>query len=475
MSKFKKLPQFRNEVEEAEFWQTHDSNDYIDWAKAKHASFPNLKPSTKIISFFISHILYQTLHTLSIPPRLWIAYSGGLDSHVLLHSLVQLQKDSPDLQIRAIHVNHSLNSKADQWSLHCQRVCDVLNVPYIIKKINPEVYTNKANVEAIARAHRYEIFSALLQAGETLLTAHHQNDQAETVLLRLLRGAGSKGLSAIPLQRALGQGRLVRPLLHISRTDLEAYAKHENLDWIEDDSNAWLQLDRNYLRHEILPLLEARWPGAVRAFSRTADHCAETNLLLDELLAENLTEVCRTASSISVSKLKELNNIRQKAILRFWLSRLGHSLPSSKKFQQLIHNCLYAKTDAVPVVCWGGVEVRRFDDHLYAIPPLPEHDATQIIQWDTKKPLVLPAGMGILTAEEHLRQMSIPDGVNVTVRFRQGGERFRPQGRVGSHPLKKLFQEWRVPPWLRDRIPLIYFDDALVAVIVFTNPRVLWG
>lgn len=418
---------------------------------------------------FSVQILKDILFELSLPSRLWIAYSGGLDSHVLLHSLVQLREDNPELQLRAIHINHGLNLNASKWGEHCVRVCDALDVPCVVKNVDPNIYAEQTNLEEIARNQRYQIFSTILEEKDCVLTAHHLDDQAETLLLRLLRGAGLEGLSAMVPKRSLARGILIRPLLDISRASLVAYAKRENLIWIEDESNSDTRFNRNYLRHEIMPLLQARWPGAHKVFSRTALLCRETHELLDEVLTQDLTTVVGSVvNTLSVPALKKLSNTRQKTLLRLWLKQLNLPLPNSKKLEQLQQDCLNSKEDATPVVRWGEVEVCRFNHNLYAMPALLPHDAKVIIPWDMQKPLVLPAKIGILTANINASSgIFIPEGEIVSIRFRQTGERFHPLGRQGSHPLKKLWQEWKVPPWCRDRIPLLYIGDHLAMVVGF--------
>jgi len=453
---------------------------------------------------FTLEALYQTFHQHSLPPRVCVAYSGGLDSHVLLHALTRLRADHPELQLRAAHVNHGLSTNAADWARHCQQVCDHLGVALTIHNIDPKSYDNKSSTEEVARDCRYQIFSDILEAGECLLTAHHQDDQAETVLLRLLRGAGPKGLSAMAWCRSLGKGVLARPLLDTPRADLEAYAQREKLAWIEDESNLSTKIDRNYLRHTVLPLLTARWSGAAVSLSRAARHCREAGQLLEEMAREDVDKAQGSvADTLSLSVLKKLTRPRQKNLVRFWLKKLGFSIPSAKKLHQLLHDCLEAKEDAMPLLTWDGVEVRCFGDDLYAMPPLPPHDAAVVIPWDMQEPLLLK-NVGWIRCVFHrnppdpisavggLRQkrpnppygsagsadgssacgpaarapgIYLPQDAKVTIRFRQGGEIFHPAGRVGSHPLKKLFQEWHVPPWMRDRIPLLYVDEELAMVV----------
>ena len=416
------------------------------------------------IPMFTSEVLHGHIKDMDFSSPFWVAYSGGLDSHVLLHSLAQLRLSYPGLFIKAIHVHHSLSLNATQWSQHCQQICAALAIECVVRKIEKRVYVSEANLEAVARYHRYQIFSEVLPEKAYLFTAHHCDDQAETLLLRLLRGSGIKGLSAMSFQRPLGHGTLVRPFLHVARQSLAAYAHREKLIWVEDDSNECKRFDRNYLRHEIMPLLKRRWPAASTILSKTADHCRENDQLLQEITLADYSSVKDPLTNrLSIPALKKLSDIRQAHVLRYWFDLWALPIPSSRKLSQLIQDSLYSRQDAAPLLRMGSSELRRFKHYLYMVPVLAPHDVQVRISWDMKAALNLPSGIGILTPLDH--QKILPDHVTaVTVRFRQGGERFRPYGRVGSHPLKKLFQEWEIPFWLRDKIPLIYVDDTLIIV-----------
>jgi tRNA(Ile)-lysidine synthase len=449
---------------------------------------------------FSPDFLYAKLQCLARPAYFCIAYSGGLDSHVLLHALAQLRINHPEIQLRAVHVDHGLSPNAKAWRQHCQQVCADLAIVFAHYTIDPQGYDPKSSLEEAARQQRYQIFAEILQPEEYLLTAHHQDDQAETVLLRLFRGAGPKGLAAMHWQRPLGKGTLVRPLLDISRAELESYAKQQKLIWIEDESNQHMALDRNYLRHQVLPLIQARWSNVALSLARTAKHCDETEVLLAALAAEDMQKVPgRVAQTLSIAALQTLRLERQKNVLRFWLNSLGFCLPSTKKLLQLVQDCLTAKEDAAPLLAWQGVEIRRFQGDLYAMAPLWVHDPSLVasISWDKGESVMsLKMLVEVIQQEPSLRvffeaiqnfafnnskhqpriaaksickddldEVCISPHTKITLRFRQGGEVFHPVGRMASHPLKKLFQEWQVPPWLRNRIPLIYFDDELVIVV----------
>jgi tRNA(Ile)-lysidine synthase len=403
---------------------------------------------------------------LKKPNQCWVAYSGGLDSHVLLHALCQVRKIYPDLTIKAIHVNHGMSNNADEWAEHCVQVCQSLAVECIVKRVDVLAVANKQSIEETARNLRYQAFKEVVNTGNYLLMAHHQDDLAETFLLQALRGAGPKGLASMPSAKFFYGGMLLRPLLKFSRTSLKQYANAQELLWQEDESNADERFDRNYLRKHIMPLLSQRFAGATLALSRAAKHCAEANQLLETLAQQDLRDnKGDIEDTLSISSLLKISEIRQKNLLRLWIKQQGYPLPSSAMLNQLQKDVLSVKQDAYPRFSWQGAEIYRYQDNLYILQPLLKHDNTLIVKWDMSQPLVLH-NIGKLQAyEETAAGLLLPDIDNITVRFRQGGERIHPEGRSGSRPLKKLFQEWGVPPWLRDRIPLVFYHDTLVMVV----------
>lgn len=410
---------------------------------------------------YIVHYLLEILNELPSSAKLCVAFSGGLDSHVLLHSLAQLRLQGSSFSLRSAHIDHGLSPDSFKWSLHCQQICSELAVDCTIVKVDVKRILANNSLEEVARNLRYQALADQLADHEYLMTAHTQNDQAETVLLQMLRGCGVKGLAAMPEIKRLGEGYLVRPLLQMGREALYDYAVKENLQWIEDESNNNLKFDRNYIRQQILPVLSNRWPQVKNLLCRTASHAAEASHLLDEIAASDLLALQNAKpDTLSIKGLKSLSFNRQKNLLRFWVHKLGLPLPSMTKLLQIIKTVVNANDAACPLVTWRGAEVRRFRDELYAMRPLLPHDPDLVLTWDMQRLLSLPGG-GHLSLAENLIP---PQDVSVTVKFRQGGERFHPSTRMGSHPLKKLFQEWGIPSWQRDRLPLIYLADRLVAV-----------
>lgn len=420
-----------------------------------------------VYKMFSSDQLIQILGTLTDQPHFCVAYSGGLDSHVLLHAMREIASQHPNIQVRVIHVNHGLNSNADAWQKHCERVCSDLGIELISQSVELNIKPGDS-IEAAARAARYECFKKLLSFNENLITAHTKNDQAETLLLQLMRGAGVKGLAAMPIKKTFSQGHLLRPLLTFTREQLEVYANQHALKWIEDDSNSEMRFDRNYMRHQIVPRLQARWPEALTTLTRSAQHCGESAELLDQLADIDLKWVSdETRQSLLISSLAQLSEERQRNILRRWIVWRGYRLPNTKHLKQIVETVLQACEDAQPEVSWDNAEIRRYQNRLYLMDSLSAHDASQIIPWDLRRPLPLPDHLGTLsvkTVSGHGISAALKSD-QITVRFRQGGERCQPVGRKETHSLKNLMQEWRVPPWQRDRIPLIYVGETLIAVL----------
>ncbi|TAK77397.1 MAG: tRNA lysidine(34) synthetase TilS [Gammaproteobacteria bacterium] len=331
----------------------------------------------------------------------WVAYSGGLDSHVLLAICHELRQTEP-LQLRAIHINHGIHPHAHQWAAHCAKVCVEMGIDYHERAIQLELPPG-TSLEEAARKQRYAILAEDLNEGDILLTAHHQDDQAETVLLQLFRGAGPKGLAAMPRMKPFGRGFHGRPLLDFPRATLEQYAATHSFQWIEDDSNRDTSLTRNFIRHELLSLLKTRWPTVTQSISRSAAYCAEAQGLLEEWAKEEWQTVQGSRdNTLSVSKLLALDVARQRLFLRLWIQQLGHPLPDAKKLDTIQYNVLTAKPDRQPCVRWQQTEIRRYRDDLYLMKALPPAAAIST--------------------------------------------------RRGSHTLKRLFQEWGIPPWERNRL-----------------------
>lgn len=411
------------------------------------------------MSFAADQLIAKVLALAPDAGSYWIAFSGGLDSQVLLHALAT-QRDRLPAPLGALHVNHNLQPDAPAWAEHCRAVCAALGVEYHVLSVQAEPKSGESP-EAAARTARYCALSSAVPPGGVLLTAHHQDDQAETLLLQLLRGAGPKGLAAMPACTFSEGVCLLRPLLDVARDELHAYARQHGLRWVDDPSNARTDYDRNYLRHHILPRLRERWPAAGATLARAARHQAEAAALLEELAELDLGG----QASLSVSTLLSLNLPRRANLLRHWLYAQGAALPSATVLERIDRDVLHAAPDAEPLVRWGEARLRRYRDHLYLDDVHEEGDPSRCLDWQTDAPLALPGGQLSAVAAQGegvaLRHLS---GAPLQVRFRQGGESLQPAGRCEHHTLKHLFQEAGVPPWERARVPLIYRDDVLLAV-----------
>ena len=280
----------------------------------------------------------------------------------------------------------------------------------------------------------------------------------------MLRGAGPKGLAAMPRIKPFAKGFHARPLLDFTRQDLKQYAEEKQLHWIDDESNKDVNFVRNFLRHDIIPVLQKRWPTVTTTLSRVAEHCAEAQQLLDEMAAEDLAKAKgNELDTLSIKKLSQLDPARQRHVLRAWLSQLHLPIPPTVKLQQIQQDMLHAREDKAPHFTWRDIELRRYRDTLYVMPCLKKHDSTLSFDWDLSQSATLGDLQSISMKGQGLRA----DINQVVVRFRQGGEVFQMPGRTYRHDLKKLFQDWGIPPWMRNRIPLIYVGEKLAAIVGF--------
>jgi len=399
--------------------------------------------------------------------RFVVAYSGGLDSHVLLHRVaVLVDDDRQEKKIVAVHINHGLSDQAGQWTTHCATQCEALGVLFNNINVDAKNATGESP-EAAARAARYRAFREFMQPGDCLLTAHHQDDQAETLLIQLLRGAGPRGLAAMPGYAAFAEGWHARPLLNYSRGELHEYAQQNGLSWIDDASNSDTRFDRNFLRHEIMPVLKSRFPGMAATLSRSATLCAEATGLLASAAADDVQLVQVGGGSFSVSALQNLGAVRARNMLHQYCRDHGLPTPSAAQLHCVWEEVIGAAADSEPLVSWPGGEARRYRDVLFLGPTLTAHNAGLSLPWDAQHALVIP-GLGTLRGERVAGQgiaVSALAAARLEIRFRQGGEKLRPAGREGHHALKKLFQEAGIPPWLRERIPLMYAGGELLAVV----------
>ena len=393
--------------------------------------------------------------------RTWIvAYSGGVDSTVLLHAMRAFAAQRGD-ELRAVHVNHGLQPAAAGFERHCVKTCREWEIP-LERMRREEAADPGLGPEAQARGIRYRALQQHAQAGTAILLAHNREDQAETLLLQLLRGAGVAGTAAMPSCRDWGEGKLVRPLLDVSRGEIEDYARAHRLAFVEDPSNLDSEIERNFLRHEVLPLLEERWPAASRTLARSARHHAHAARLLRERAGEDLGG----ADTIPVEFLASLSEDRQVNLVRFWIARQGFSVPGERRLLRWLHTVHAAGADRVPEEIFEDYRMYRWRGRLHLVPRLTALPEEARWHWRQGEILALPE-LGLDLRWESLQeQLGEEVGTDLEVRLRAGGERCRPEGRQHRHALKKLLQEAGVPPWRRGRIPLVYQHAKL---------RLVWG
>ncbi len=403
-----------------------------------------------------------------------LAYSGGLDSSALLHILLQT-RDHPAGQafwrqrsLRAIHINHGLQAESQQWAEHCQQQCERWSVPCDIETVVVAEDSGQG-VEAAAREARYRAFAQRLASGGVLLTAHHLDDQAETVLQRLMRASGLRGLAGMPAVRALGEAsNLIRPLLSVRRSQLQSYAEHHGLRWIDDPSNASERFDRNFVRHRVVPLLEQRWPGASASLADSARHLRSDLGLLNSLVEERLQQLSQAGDMrvLRLSGLRAVSADSRQGLLRHWLAR-WQCFPSEASLQELEQWIVQDNNDGQAQWRSGDLELRLWRDGLYRIAPATEQQALPD-RHDWQGERAIRWGDGLLCAEWQVVPQGSPRlkaGIDDLVwRLRQGGERCRLPGRKHHHTLKQLLQESEIPPWERSQLPLLMQGETVVGV-----------
>ena len=419
---------------------------------------------------------------------LCVALSGGLDSSALLAALARRRRRLP--RLRAIHIDHGLHPNSRLWSAHCRSLCRQLKVPLQVLATKVARVRGES-LEAAARTARYALLEADLAPGEVLLTAHHQDDQLETVLLQLFRGSGLAGISAMPEITAFGHGFLARPLLSCTRSQLQEWMKTAGLTWVEDDTNADESLDRNYLRRRVLPLLRARWPGVASSVARSARHAAQAQRLLDEVARRDV-ERAADGDCLTSGVLRGLKPERRRNAVRFWIARCGFPVPDTRRLDEICGPLLEARLDANPRVVWADVIVRRERGRLSIARVGPGSNtrgeagssaraasgastrgasgsSPPGLTWSWAEEASCELA-GVASGQLELRQDprgpldldALPS--ELTVRTRVGGERLRPRRGGPTRALKSLLQEAHVPPGERSRLPLVCSGERVLAV-----------
>ena len=383
---------------------------------------------------------------------------------VLLQLLHELRQSDPLPPLTAVHVNHQLHPSAADWARHCADACDALDIPLEIHEV--AVAIDGDGLEAAARASRYAVFESLLGDGELLLMAHHADDQVETFFLRLMRGAGARGLSGMPVSRALGAGHLARPLLSFTREDIEQFARKRSLAWVEDETNLDPHMDRNFLRHHVLPELARRWPGyrgsvlrSMTALEQDARRLAET----DRQRLAAASACAHGESVLDIAVLAPADAAELAVHLRRWLETEGLEPVAQARLEEFSRQVLEGREDSQPSLALGAQHLQRYQNrlHLAAAAPAERPHPVFLVPGE---PVTVP-GFGRFEMRPAEGQCArLPARGGWELRFREGGERCQPLGRSASQSLKKLLQESAVPPWVRDRMPLL-FDAGQLAVV----------
>jgi tRNA(Ile)-lysidine synthase len=422
---------------------------------------------SKILAIALERLLGR-----DAPWRLVVAVSGGADSAVLLAVAAELAAGSPATiaSLRALHVDHGLAGARPlaAAAAAAARRCGIALETRHVAVLD----LDDQGLEAAARRARRGAFVAALAPGEVLLTAHHLEDQAETLLLQLLRGAGLRGLAAMPALITLGAGRMVRPLLAVPRATLRATAAARQLPWHEDPMNADPAFDRNYLRHAVWPAIVARWPAAATTVARAAGHIASGQALLDTASQARLVDIA-DGPALRVGALAALPTAERRELLRHWLRERGLPLPSTQRIEAIERDVLGATPGAHPRMAWAGAELCRERDRLYAFAPLP------LLPFGAPVALPPPGATVDLGALGHIVVSSGHSGAAIvagvaaalTLGPRRGGERLRHRAGAPRRPVKDLLREAGVPPWTRARAVFVHEGTELVAVVL---PLVTW-
>lgn len=393
-----------------------------------------------------------------------IALSGGLDSVVLLHLFSRLQSTADNFQLSAHHINHGLSDNATHWADFCLSLASQLKIKFHCSTVILNKQT-RTSLEALAREKRYGCLKEKLSENSLLVTGHHQDDQLETILLALKRGAGITGLQGILPKQKLTKGQLIRPLLDFSRKELEEYADFFELHWIEDESNNDQVFDRNFIRHTISPLLKKRWPSISKTAARSASLCQEQQLLVDEIALLDFKQVSvrlLNEQLLNISELKKLSKTRRSNLLRYWFKKHSVDYPSAKQLAVIYNEIALADKDALPKIQLKEITVRRYRDNLYIVKDKIETVfPDQPVSWSGESQMSLLGGVLLLNFKLGSQGIAVNSKAIVEICFRCHLSKqltCTPVGRSGSRTIKKLLHEYHVAPWLRDFIPFLFID-----------------
>ena len=408
--------------------------------------------------------LIQSL-SLTSDSRIVLALSGGLDSMVLLQLLTAARKLQP-FMLQAVYVHHGISQYASQWGEFCARQCAKRDVAFAEHKVT---LAGADNLEQKARQARYQLLAEyVVSPKHILVTAHHSDDQLETLILALKRGAGPAGLAGIAQRRPFAAGMLCRPLLPFSREQLSQLASEQQLEWVEDDSNSDTRFERNFVRRQVTPVLLQRWPHFAESAMRSMQHLAAQQQLLQHYTEQALQQ-CADGKMLSLKRLVQYPALQQDLVIRAWLGRFELN-PETQWLNTLKQQVIAARQDASPQLQLGAYQVRRFADDLYLLTAADISEAKIALHWQGEAKLDLPAGLGRVsfstTQEGEAYALS---GSNAELVFGQLSLRFTPAGQKVSKPLKQWFKLWQVPPWQRQRIPLLLVDGQLQVVVGYAS------
>jgi len=392
-----------------------------------------------------------------------IAYSGGLDSTVLLYQILKIKKKIPQIKIRAIHINHNLTCHSKKWVQHCEKTCIKHQIPLIIENIYIDL--NEKNIEEKLRIKRYNVIYKHLLFDDVLLTGHHMNDQCETFFLSLKRGSGPTGLSGMSLETMFGSKKIIRPFLNITKKTLLLWAYHKNLNWIEDFSNSNINYDRNFIRQKIIPIFEERWPFFLKNCLRTIKICQEETELLTNFLNKMIHGLIKFDGSLNIITFKNMKKELATALIRHWISLKKIKAPSYKNIQSIYYQMIFSRKDANPKIILKNNEIRRYKKSLYLIEAQPNFTNRFLFWHNINLPLTLPNNLGYL--EEDNNGIILPKPKNnelINIRFQYEGK-ILILGRNQKRKIKKIWQEKNIPPWLRNKIPLLFYNNIFIGAL----------
>lgn len=411
-----------------------------------------------------AQLILTSLNRLKPASHLYVGYSGGVDSHVLLHLCASI-KELKD-KITAVYVHHGLQTQADTWARHCETISEALGVDFLMLRVNANASRGESPEDA-ARNARYNALKPLLGVDDVLMVGQHREDQLETVLMQLFRGGGLPGLSGMPENMPFGWGVLIRPLLNVAKAAVNDYAETHQLNWIEDPTNQQCDFDRNFIRNEILPRLRQRWPSIDKTVARSAQHCADAQQLLSEWTGD-LFDLAYDSDdqTLNIARLTALTPNQRSWVLRQWFAVLCLKPPSQAVLQAIVEQVLHAGRDANPEIQNQGHFFKRYRQKLFCLNAASLQRESNEKVWPAQESSLLMANGYALGRVESASGISqrLWQASEVTVSCRQGGEKIKLPGRSGHYDLKKLYQQAGIPPWERETRPLVYLNGRLAAV-----------